>query len=60
MNPGSASANIQCPACKQPVTVPASLRATGRGTAEVSFDLSPVHAHIEEHTAREESQRGHP
>lgn len=45
----NATAQMSCPACGEPLTIPLTLRVTGRATASVTFNTDAVQEHLKTH-----------
>jgi hypothetical protein len=53
MKADNTTARVDRPACEEPLTIPVTLRMTGRATASVTFNTSVVQEHLKTHADAE-------
>jgi hypothetical protein len=53
MKAGNLTAQMACPACEEPLTIPLTLRMTDRATASLTFNTLAVQEHLKTHATDE-------
>ena len=55
---GNLTAQMACPACEEPLTIPLTLRMTDRATASLTFNTLAVQEHLKAHATVEGGDEG--
>lgn len=55
---GNLTAQMACPACEEPLTIPLTLRMTDRATASLTFNTLAVQEHLKTHATIEGDSEG--
>ena len=58
MKAGNLTAQMACPACEEPLTIPLTLRMTDRATASLTFNTLAVQEHLKAHATVEGNSEG--
>lgn len=56
MKADSLTAQMNCPACEEPLTIPLTLRMTDRATASLTFNTLAVQEHLKTHASAEDEE----
>lgn len=60
MKADNLTAQMTCPACEEPLTIPLTLRMTDRATASLAFNTLAVQEHLKTHATAEDGDEEAP